>query len=162
MQKFHMIIDEKLCHRINEVASDAGNTLCGRMRTLIRRTFKTIESELLKEGDQGSQWRRVGEKIGEVHLNLPEKAYRQLKKIHVDCNFYSMAQIVRWALSYALDLIESVGYFNAMIEFEKSLEKVGGGMKWIGDKQGKNLLDYKMMLKTCFDNNYIPLAVEFP
>lgn len=163
MQKFHMLVDEQLYQRINTVGEDAGNTFSGRMTTLLRLAFKGIETELLKEGDHGSHWRRIGVKIGEIHLNLPDKTYRQLKKIHVDCNFYSMAQIARRVLKYALDLIEEVGFFNAVLEFEnKRFDNFETRLERIGEDKKKIQLDYKMMLRTFFDRNYIPQAVEFP
>jgi hypothetical protein len=50
-----------------------------------------------------------GEKRDHVHVYLPVNLYRELKLIHQDLNFFSIAQILRGFLEVFLDLVEEYG-----------------------------------------------------
>jgi hypothetical protein len=54
-----------------------------------------------------------------VHVYLPESRYRQLKLMHQDLNFYSIAQILRMMLRLFLSLIKNYG--NIVIRRLKDL-----------------------------------------
>ena len=45
----------------------------------------------------------------DVRAYLPEKVYRELKLIHQDLNFYSIAQLLRGCLRFFLDLVKKYG-----------------------------------------------------
>ena len=49
------------------------------------------------------------EGVTNVHLYIPETVYRQLKMIHHDLDFFSMAQLVRFVIAVYLDLHDLYG-----------------------------------------------------
>jgi hypothetical protein len=44
-----------------------------------------------------------------VHVYIPGSLYRQMKLLHQDLNFYSIAQLVRGLLEFYLTLVEEYG-----------------------------------------------------
>ena len=44
-----------------------------------------------------------------VHVYIPESLYRQMKLLHQDLNFYSIAQLARGLLEFFLSLVEEYG-----------------------------------------------------
>ena len=63
-----------------------------------------------------------------VHAYLPVDLYRELKLIHQDLNFFSIAQIVRMFLQVFLDLVEKYGnnIFEELINIYNQWEKEAG------------------------------------
>ena len=45
----------------------------------------------------------------DVHVYMPEEVYRQVKLLHADLNYYSIAQMVRDFLRFFLDLVKEYG-----------------------------------------------------
>jgi hypothetical protein len=66
-----------------------------------------------------------GEDVRHVHAYLDEDVYRELKLIHQDLNFYSMAQILRLFLGLFLRLVDKYGdnVFRVLEWVFKQLEK---------------------------------------
>jgi hypothetical protein len=60
-----------------------------------------------------------------IHVYMPHYLYRQLKLLHQDLNYYSMAQLVRDFLRFFIDVVNEYGenYQEELINILKSWEK---------------------------------------
>lgn len=60
-----------------------------------------------------------------IHVYMPDYLYRQLKLIHQDLNFYSIAQLARFFLRLFLDLVKEHGdgYRKEILKLLKQWEK---------------------------------------
>ncbi|MBN2441425.1 MAG: hypothetical protein JXJ04_08760, partial [Spirochaetales bacterium] len=102
-----------------------------------------------------------------VHVYVPDELYRELKLLHQDLNFYSIAQLVRELLDFFLGLVD-VYKNKVFIELKKIFarwkaedeetrltprESIRQLLKLIRFLPGKN------RLITIYDNNYSPFWI---
>jgi hypothetical protein len=85
-----------------------------------------------------------------VHVYMPHYLYRQLKLLHQDLNYYSIAQLVREFLRFFLDLVKEFGE-NYQEELLNILEK------WENENSKKQFTkkSYKQLLQFIQENSSI-------
>ena len=104
----------------------------------------------------------------DVHVYLEEEAYRQLKMLHHDLDFYSIAQLVRFLIGVFLDLEDIYGV--GVVEYLKWIFR-----RWEKEERAQNservlrqLLRFhiKFLLKsgqtTIYDREFKPLLILRP
>ena len=114
LHEFHFVLDSGMKNDLLDLKlyKKTGN-LSGVITKILSFLSPVIEREH-KWGDQrNSRYLPVcsdPDEIREhVHVYLPEKMYRELKLMHQDLNFYSIAQMLRGFLRFFLDLVKEFG-----------------------------------------------------
>jgi hypothetical protein len=112
--KFHFKVDAEMMSNINGISmfKRAGNIsrLIVRVLTLLS---PGLEEKHLKNEQMMSRYEFVCEDKNMARKNvfvyLPDKFYRELKLMHQDLNYYSMAQLLRLVLRVFLGFAEVYG-----------------------------------------------------
>ncbi|MBN2443739.1 MAG: hypothetical protein JXJ04_20425 [Spirochaetales bacterium] len=121
---FHFVIDREMKKKINNL--DLFKKSRGLSGKIIR-ILQLLTPVLGKEHKWGKQrfgrYRAVCDDPKEVrenvHVYMPDKMYRELKLLHQDLNFYSIAMVVRLLVNFFLGLVEI--YKNRVIQELKKL-----------------------------------------
>lgn len=163
MRRFHMVFDRSMITKIRDLSENSKQGFSKTVRNLLCAGLPALGKRILEKGDVDSKWLPVGETVCEKNVFVEDHTYRQLKKLHVVCNFFSMAQIVRLVLLFTLALIEEYGFEMAVEILEKEKEKVKKtGLVHVPSRCRNTLMDMIDTVKVIFNKAYIPLWVEFP
>ena len=107
------------------------------------------------------------EQLADVHAYIPESCYRQLKMLHHDLNFFSIAQLVRFLIAIFLDLYqlygdavenELNGMFNQVRE-EERIQRIGKRKIVRQLYRFASVLLLKKRIFTIYDHNYAPFWI---
>jgi hypothetical protein len=111
---FHFVIAQGMLEGLAELRVFKKGMSFSRVVAQIISELAPVVKAAHKWGEQRkSRYRFVatepGEEVCHVHTYLDEDVYRELKIIHHDLNFYSMAQILRMFLGLFLGLVDKYG-----------------------------------------------------
>jgi hypothetical protein len=114
VHEFHFVIPESMKERLKKL--DVFKNVAGVSGTVVK-ILSTLAPALRQEHkwrmQRMSKYRYISpdpdEERKHVHTYLDEDAYRELKLIHHDLNFYSIAQIVRMMLELFFGLLDEYG-----------------------------------------------------
>lgn len=155
---YHFIIEKTMLDRL-AATHIPGSNFCGKTRYLLHKVLPILEIDILKDGDQHTRYRTLNEPVAKRAL-ITEGHYRILKKLHADGNHYSMAQILRKIIDYALTRIDELGLHEFLMELSnKEFEtKMCENIPLIDesihmDKKEKRIITYA--------DKYIPILMEF-
>ena len=112
--KFHLVIGRKLKKSLENLPEfDRGMGAADLIGRILSHFVPLMEKEHQRCEQQYSRYRFVSpdpeEKRDHINVDLPEKAYRFLKVMHQDMNFYSIGQIIRRYLVLFLRLTRVFG-----------------------------------------------------
>ncbi|MBN2442312.1 MAG: hypothetical protein JXJ04_13240 [Spirochaetales bacterium] len=112
--EFHFVMSRTMKEKLKnlDIYKKAGN-----LSGLIVKVLSVLTPAVRREHQWGkqrmSQYRSVSndtEEIREhVHVYFPENVYREVKLMHADLNFFSIAQLIRGLLEFFLGLMEEYG-----------------------------------------------------
>lgn len=155
-------MDHDMIGQIKSLGDEAGKTCSAKIRNLLGTALEKLLPEIHSAGDANSAWKPVGITPVELRVSLDEKTYRLLKKIQADCNFFSIAQIVRLVLGFVMSLIATYGFEGFTRLFErKGYENARKQRCVFGSVLKMVHMDIKELKKTVYDKNFIPLWTEF-
>ena len=124
---FHFVIDREMKKKLNSlVLFQKSKSLSGIMVKILQLLTPVIGKEHKWGKQRFSRYQAVcdnPEEIREhVHMYVPDELYRELKLLHQDLNFYSIAQLVRGLVNFFLGLVE-VYKNEVFLELEKSFAR---------------------------------------
>lgn len=102
----HFMIEQALKEKLILHAVEKGLSVSQAVCGILERASCLREEILVVPEDRGSRYRYI-EHARELYVYLPVDVYRQIKLIHADSNFFSMAQLVRLILWWFFDCLES-------------------------------------------------------
>jgi hypothetical protein len=153
---FHFVMDSDMKNELKELdLYKKERSLSSLIVTIFSKLKLRLENKYFYGKQMGSCYEFVNDKMEtpreHVHIYMPHYLYRQLKLLHQDLNYYSMAQIVRKFLRFFLDLVK---------EFGEDYQKVLSNLMKIWEKENskKQLTkkSYKQLLQ--FIQNYSPIT----
>ncbi|MBN2440466.1 MAG: hypothetical protein JXJ04_03955 [Spirochaetales bacterium] len=108
---FHFVMDRGMKEKIKNLYFFRGFKSVSRMIGKILEVLTPVIGKEHKWGEQRlSKYKAVcddPEVIREhTHVYVPSELYRELKLLHQDLNFYSIAQLVRWLVDLFLTLVD--------------------------------------------------------
>ena len=111
LHDFHFVMDRKMKNKLTSLDYFKG---CKSVSGMIVNILKVLTPAIGKEHKWGKQrfsrYRAVcddSEEIREhVHVYFPGEMYRELKLLHQDLNFYSIAQLLREVIDFFLGLVD--------------------------------------------------------
>lgn len=158
MKNLHFIMGIKLKARIRSLAEKESLSSNAVIRKLLLEGIQRFEWKYWLGGDRKSRWKPIKDKICRKNARIPESLYNRLKRLHMDCNVYSMGQIVRKILEVVLIIIEKEG-FGYFVDFlEEGCKKYGKKKVWLGKVMH---MHYNEASKTIFSTQTKPISVEF-
>lgn len=163
MKRFHVLLSDKILAEVDSLPADAGGKRADKIRSILTFGLQILERKVLAKGDAQSKYRKIDGTPVEKQLQIDEKSYRRIKRLHVACNYFSMAQIVRGILLYVLELIKVLGFD---VVFALSSCKNEDGKKhncvvYIGLAEKNFHMDKKAAYKTAYTDKFIPIWAEF-
>lgn len=161
MIDFHFVVGKSFFERLKVSASAHHMTMSGFCRRLLEMGLARFEQKFWARGNRRSKWRALGDKQKRVHVFVDDMLYFRLMKLHMDCNFYSMAQVVRKVLAVVLSLVQRFGFAGAAKFLKDGFEKNKKNRYTIGCKSDVRQLHWIAKLKTEFSKKYEPIFVEF-
>ncbi len=114
LYKFHFKMDAEMTEKLEKAPlfNKAGN-LSKLIDKILMMLAPAIERKHLKGKQMLSKYQLVHENLNikrkSVFVYLPDYRYRQLKLLHQDLNFYSIAQLLRLMLGVFLDFVAEFG-----------------------------------------------------
>lgn len=154
-----MYVSTSMLDRIRKVTGIGVKGVSARIRCLLQLGLGYHERYILKMGSRNRQYREVGEGK-RINVLLDEELYLLVKKLHLDCNYYSMAQIVREVLNHLLCLTETQGFLGMVEEIEAltSLVKKEDSVS-IG---GKSMYIHTFSrVITTYTDKYTPVSTQY-
>jgi hypothetical protein len=112
---FHFILDHRTKEQLfsNVIIRNTKISLSNLIKRIIRDLIPIIRAEHQYGNQRVSKYKNVAENSDEVvehvHVYFFEPVYRELKCLHHDLNFYSIAQLVRHIIRVFLELVEEYG-----------------------------------------------------
>jgi hypothetical protein len=112
---FHFMLDQRTKEQLfsNVIMRNTKISLSNLIKRIIRDMIPIIRAEHRYGNQRVSEYKIVAENSDEViehvHVYFFEPVYRELKCLHHDLNFYSIAQLVRYILKVFLELVEEYG-----------------------------------------------------
>jgi hypothetical protein len=112
---FHFILDHRTKEQLfsNVIIRNTKISLSNLIKRIIRDLIPIIRAEHQYGNQRVSKYKNVAEYpdgvVEHVHVYFFEPVYRELKCLHNDLNFYSIAQLVRYILRVFLELVEEYG-----------------------------------------------------
>ncbi|MBN2440620.1 MAG: hypothetical protein JXJ04_04725 [Spirochaetales bacterium] len=108
---FHFIIDREMKKKINSLdLFKKSKSLSGIMVRILQLLTPLIGKEHKWGKQRFSRYRAVCDNPEEVreavHVYMPDELYRELKLLHQDLNFYSIAQLLRGLVTFFFGLVE--------------------------------------------------------
>lgn len=161
MNDFHMVFEQDVIKRIEKAAKSAGCSFSAMGRYLLTIGLNRMERTYWTEGSKKSRWKKAGKTVKRKHVFIPLEIYKQLKKIHLECNVYSMAQIFRRIVDVVLDIVDKKGFEFAVEFFKKNKKKSGMSTFFIGKAVTGKHMHIEKTMKTTFTLDYNPIMVEF-
>lgn len=160
MLKFHMLIEIKMIKRLTLAGSTRGFKLSKTIRLLLDMVLPVFERSLIEGfNEQDASDNDYHEK----HIRIDKEVYRRLKKLHADCDTFSMALIVRGMLFEALRVVDEMGWDAAAGSFARVGEDLGKKkLVFFRSKQKKTHMDTNNTIKTVYTKNYIPIYTQYP
>ncbi|MBN2440779.1 MAG: hypothetical protein JXJ04_05520 [Spirochaetales bacterium] len=172
---FHFILAKGMKEKLQNLRIfDTSKSLSGVMVKILKILTPAFGKEHKWGKQRMSKYLAVSEDPGEirehVHAYIPDKLYRELKLLHQDLNFYSIAQLMRGFFSFFLVLVDA---FKDVDEVIKELEKIF--TRWKSEDEQTRLTSRKFMrqlwkiirflpgknrLVTIYDENYSPFWVQ--
>ena len=128
MHEFHLILDRDRYNKLtNSGLFKENSNLSSTFKQIILSLTPFIQSEHDWGKQRESRYEKVNkknEKRVHIHIYLLENQYRQLKAIHHDLNFYSIAQLIRYFLDIFLILLNRYkkNVFVKLRQISKELE----------------------------------------
>ncbi|MBN2440347.1 MAG: hypothetical protein JXJ04_03350 [Spirochaetales bacterium] len=123
LHEFHFIMDDEMKTELSclDIFKKAGS-LSGTIVKILSLIAPVIKREHHWGKQRESRYKAVSPIPDDVrkhiHAYFPGELYRELKLMHADLNFYSVAQLVRFLLSFFLEMAKCFGN-NVNQEFEK-------------------------------------------
>lgn len=161
MKYFHTLFGKELSARVKEYAVKQKCSFSCLVNMLIGIGLSRFEMNYWRRGDLKSKWKKIGGSPGRHIVIIEERFYRRLKKIHIDCNVYSMSQVLRRVVSVVLFIVERHGMGYAVGFFRKGYAKYKKKRYNIDSDNCSEHMHKKIAIQTEFSAESIPLAIEF-
>ncbi|MBN2441428.1 MAG: hypothetical protein JXJ04_08775 [Spirochaetales bacterium] len=172
LHEFHFVLNRGMKDKILNIGFFNGSKSVSGMIVNILKVMTPVMGKEHKWGEQRmTRYAAVcndPEEIRDhVHVYVPDELYRELKLLHQDLNFYSIAQLVRELLDFFLGLVDV--YKNKVF---LKLKKIFA--RWKAEDEDTRLtprksirqllklirfLPGKNRLITIYDNNYSPFWI---
>ena len=104
-KEFHFLLNEKSYEKIVELKKNLKSGISKTIVNIIEQMTPYLEKHGVSFKDVDTRYQNVGsedEYRKHVHVYMPQKMYKMLKKLHLDINYYSMAQILRHVIDIYL------------------------------------------------------------
>ena len=114
VHEFHFVMNQYMKERLLESdAYERSGSLSGSIRIIIGLLEPVVWREhqwgIQRESRYLSVKNDAGDIINDMHIYISEPDYRQLKMLHHDLNFFSIAQLVRFIIGIYLELSDLYG-----------------------------------------------------
>ena len=121
-KEFHFVLNEKTYEKIFEMKKDKKCSISKTIVDIIVQMTPYLEKHGISFKDEDTRYQKIGEDDEyrkHIHVYMPREMYKRLKKLHLDINYYSMAQILRHVIELFLKDRTNLGIDEHM----KSLKK---------------------------------------
>jgi hypothetical protein len=135
MHDYHFKLNEESRAKLLKISEDMDLSVSATIVALFEKFMVFVEKNHLKAEEKNSIYRIIAdpeEKRYSVHSYMPEKLYRKMKQLHLDLNYYSIAQVLRkmielfilGCLKYGVNkFISMLDKFNAIWSDKKEIFK---------------------------------------
>ncbi|MCW8966699.1 MAG: hypothetical protein OQK82_08465 [Candidatus Pacearchaeota archaeon] len=140
---FHFVLNRGMREKLKNLNfSNKSNSISGMIVVILKKLIPVIRKEH-KWGEQRmSRYMAVCDDPEEIrehtHIYVPDELYRELKLLHQDLNFYSIAQLLRWLFDLFLSFVDV--YKDDVF---KELEIIFA--RWRSEDSGARLTSRKFM-----------------
>ena len=121
-KEFHFVLNEKSYEKIVKLKKNLKSGISKTIVNIIEQMTPYLEKHGVSFKDEDARYQSVGsedEYRKHVHVYMPREMYKRLKKLHLDINYYSMAQILRHVIDLYLRDNMNLGNERHMKRLEK-------------------------------------------
>jgi hypothetical protein len=127
---FHFVMDTDMINGLKELdLYNKTRSFSDLIVTIFSKLAPGLENKYFYGKQMESRYELVSDKPENprkhIHVYMPHYLYRQLKLLHQDLNYYSIAQLVRNFLRFFLDLVKEFGenYHEELLNILNKWEK---------------------------------------
>lgn len=161
MNEFHMVLGEKLHNRIAAVAQNQGWTFSGLCRQLLSMGISRFEQKFYRRGNRNSKWKKLGGVRMRHVIFIDDETYNRLMRLHNDCNFYSLGQIIRKIIGAVLAVVDLKGFGFARWLLDTGFIAEKADRYFIGSGVLTKHMHSQKRIKTIYSQKSVPIAVEY-